>query len=505
MKSIITLYIILTLSCLLASLNSSSQTYFNKDFKNDSSTFNNGAFVHPFVDTSGYLVVSSIPLTNSRFIQFMKIDVFGDTIWTKMYGTNSFVKIVAQGNYISIGDTNFVFVGTTWLDSISQSSDSSVAVLYKIDVQGNVLWEKQFGDSNKKNSAQDIQQTFDGGFIITGWTTGWGTTNLNSSFLLKVDSNGIEEWHQIYGGSAGTFREAYSIEVTQDNGYIMAGRFYQSAATKEDINVVKTDSLGNLIWDQTYGTPEQDNTFAYIKKYGMTDDYIVVGAIDITPSFPNDFQGYIARIDGANGNIVWVDSLGIQQTNYNEVFSSNPIILSNGDIVIVGTSSPDTNSAVLAQIVKYDGNGNLLWQRTFNKYGSNNWNFFWDVQQTYDGGFVLCGDLTNVAVPEQNLWVLKLDSNGCEIANCSVGIEDNEINEDGITVYPNPNNGLFTIELMDVENTTIEIYNIAGQLVLQKKSTRNLTKINLTKHSKGMYFVKVKTGNKTTTRKVVYQ
>ncbi|PJB15254.1 MAG: hypothetical protein CO118_04455, partial [Flavobacteriales bacterium CG_4_9_14_3_um_filter_32_8] len=220
----------------------------------------------------------------------------------------------------------------------------------------------------------------------------------------------------------------------------------------------------------------------------------------------SDFQGYIARISGLNGNVIWADTMGIVQNGTQDVFSSNVIISPNGGIIGVGgTHYASSTGAVDAWIVKYNSNGNLLWQRTFNKYGGNNWNYLVDIHQTYDNGFVLCGDLTNVAIPEQNLWVLKLDSMGCEIVNCSVGVEEppSLLGRAGVGIYPNPNNGKFTITLVENEQQVpIFIYNLSGQVVQQLNINNNAI-IDMSKQPNGIYFVKVVQHNKVSIMKII--
>jgi len=490
-------------NCQLSIVNCHAQTYFNKDFGNDTSSYSDGDFIYEFADTSGYLAVGSFAGTQGRHLRFLRLNNLGDTIWSKFYGKSNVIQFSTNGNYVNLGDTNFVFVGTIYVDTLNPTPDSTQTVLYKIDTAGNVLWNFRFGDTNKQHPPSDIKPTADGGYIISGFTTGWGATNATSSFLLKVDSNGVEQWHKIYGG--GLFREAYSVEVTQDNGYIMAGRFYQSTATKEDINVVKTDSLGNLLWSKTYGTPERDS-YGFITKYGATNDYILTATINIGSGFNvGDFQAYMARISGANGNIIWVDTMGIVQTGVQDSYTSNVIILPDGYIIGVGgTNYQSSIGNSDAWIVKYDGNGNLLWQRTFNKYGGNNQNYFWDVRQTFDGGFILCGDLTNTAVPEQNLWVLKLDSNGCDVANCTVGIDEVRppSGDLGGIIYPNPSNGVFNITTDFSSKANVEVYNISGQLI-KSLTIKGSGSIDISKQPNGIYFVKVIQNNGVTTQKII--
>lgn len=88
----------------------------------------------------------------------------------------------------------------------------------------------------------------------------------------------------------------------------------------------------------------------------------------------------------------------------------------------------------------------------------------------------------------------------------TTGVKDTTKDEiSGFNIYPNPNNGSFTIAIDNFKNTTIEIYNVTGQLIANKSLTQNKTLVDLTTFSKGMYFVKVNTTNRTIVEKIVYQ
>lgn len=486
-----TLLLIISLNLLIS--NTFSQTYFNNEFRNDLTTNSLGSSVCSLKDTSGYIVVGNIPMSSKTYTKLMFLNILGDTIWTKTIGNPLLHEYSGIGKLINIGDTNFVFTGTTFTDSVSNSTDSAMISLTKFDRSGNVLWRYYYGNSNKISYGNDLQQTLDGGYIISGWTTGWGNTNYTSSFLLKVDSLGNQEWYKIFGGSSSNHqRESQSVDLADNKGFILSGRFYQGLATRQDINIIKTDSLGNVIWNKTYGTPE-DDTYGHIVKYGNSGDYILTAAIDIVSgNILEDFQGYIARISGVDGSIVWDDTTGIVQNGTNDSFESNAIILNNGDLIGIGgtafTSTPGGGAD--SWLVKYDGNGNKLWQRTFNKYGGNNQHYFWDIKQTYDNGFVICGDITNFSIPEKNMWVLKLDSLGCEIANCSVGVEEEIALKEPVKVYPNPANSIVAIQYNETTftNSTFNLIDVMGKEVLNKRIESNSTSIDISSYSKGVYF-----------------
>jgi hypothetical protein len=64
--------------------------------------------------------------------------------------------------------------------------------------------------------------------------------------------------------------------------------------------------------------------------------------------------------------------------------------------------------------------------------------------------------------------------------------------EKGLKMYPNPLKDELTIEGINKNNCTIEIYNLQGALVLQQNLQIGLQKINLTNINEGLYLVRVK-------------
>lgn len=125
------------------------------------------------------------------------------------------------------------------------------------------------------------------------------------------------------------------------------------------------------------------------------------------------------------------------------------------------------------------------------------------INLTSSGGqTIICTD-TNTCYILGSGIIFKTTNGGGTITTSIKDTTKDEIS--GLNIYPNPNNGSFTIATSAFENTTIKIYSVEGQLILNKNLTQNLTTIELSMYSKGMYFVKVETPFETKTEKIVYQ
>ena len=176
--------------------------------------------------------------------------VIPDTLWTKTYGgLGTDLGISMQKTF----DNGFILTGNTW----SFGSGCTDVWLIKTDEFGNEEWNQTFGGSNN-DYAHSIMQTSDFGYIVAGTTSSYGAGE-SDGWLLKIDENGIEEWNQTFGQEE--YDGAFSVQQTIDGGYVITGYSFVSIEYQTDALLIKTDEFGNEEWSQTFGGNADDQTY----------------------------------------------------------------------------------------------------------------------------------------------------------------------------------------------------------------------------------------------------
>ena len=99
-----------------------------------------------------------------------------------------------------------------------------------------------------------VEQTIDGGYILTGITG--PIADDRDVWLIKTDTTGHVLWDQTYGGPSDD--EGYCGKQTVDGGYILTGTTFSYGAGMRDAWLIKTDATGHVLWNQTYGGPYYD-------------------------------------------------------------------------------------------------------------------------------------------------------------------------------------------------------------------------------------------------------
>jgi len=235
------------------------------------------------------------------------------------------------------------------------------------------MWIQTYGGDGW-DSVEAVIQTSDGGYALAGRTKSFGSGGY-LFWVIKTDSLGNVEWNKTYGAGS-----ALSIVQTSDEGYAITGSM-----------LVKTDSEGNMQWNRSYGGTSMVQT--------SDGGYVLAGSTIVAPAI----EGYF--------RLVKTDALGYKQWNKTYPrgaydLAQSVIQTSDGGYAIAGLTRPDVGEGDFL-LIKTDPSGDMEWSNT---YGSQDKDEGHVVVQTSDGGYVLAGLMWNRSGGDAGL--VKTDSAG---------------------------------------------------------------------------------------------
>jgi len=235
----------------------------------------------------GYIIAGYAGPIGSYDIVLLKADSLGNELWRKTYGGSQIdeAKAVEQTD-----DGGFMIAGIT----ASEGAGGYDFYLIKTDSLAGIEWSRTYGGPGS-DVCFSAQQTSDGGYILAGYTNshGPGIPNWLNLYLVKADSVGDTTWTRVHG-VANQDEAAYSVHQTSDGGYILGGYLHPMGSL--DVYGLKTDSLGFLEWDNTYG-----GSHGACIKQTSNGEYIFAGywAFDST-----SYDLYILKLDTL-GDVAW--------------------------------------------------------------------------------------------------------------------------------------------------------------------------------------------------------
>jgi hypothetical protein len=264
-------------------------------------------------------------------------------------------------------------------------------------------WNQTYGGT-ESDEGYSVVQTGDGGYAIAGSTTSFGAGS-DDVYLVKTDSNGNMEWNQTYGTAE--YDHGESVVQTGDGGYAIAGR--TGSYDVEDVYLVKTYSNGTMEWNQTYGGTDMDVGESVVQT--VDGGYAIVGYTGMMP-----YDVYFVKTY-SNGTMEWNQTYGDWDT-FDWGFSVVQTV--DGGYAIGGTTG--YMGVFDFYLVKTDSNGNMEWNQT---YGGTDMDYGMSVVQTDDGGYAIAGytlfaggvdvhlvktDPFGLVEPKTGLWITSVDA-----------------------------------------------------------------------------------------------
>jgi len=332
---------------------------------------------------------------NGNVTESDSISLFAFITFVKNFsGSGSSVRQTDDEGYVTVGYTD------------SQGAGQNDLLVIKTDHYGNLIWEKTYGEEYN-DAGTCIEQTDDGGYIITGKIeredVDWPYWNHTFLWLLKTDSNGDTLWSKTYGHSGSSNGE--SVQQTIDGGYIVTGRVARRILTEGDsygrqgCELIKTDAQGDTLWTKYF--TGRGHTYGQSVIEVTDGGYMLINGVEVSGT-GNYFQ--VIKTDSER-NVIWLQEFG----GVSDVHGYSVKQTSDDGFVITGGTSPYGGMYWDLILIKMDSQGNTIWNRTYGGGKTDgDLEIGYSVDQTTDGGYITAGFST----PNWDVLLLKTNSDG---------------------------------------------------------------------------------------------
>lgn len=311
--------------------------------------------------------------------------------WSKTYGGSDYesgfvIQTTTEGGYIVAGISS------------SSGEGSSDILLIKFNADGSVAWRKTYGGVSTEY-AFSLQVTASGGYLIGGYTTSFGR-GANDALVINVDSNGNILWSKAYGGADDD--RFLAVAPTSDGGFIFTGYTDASGGLNADVMVVKMDSSGTILWQQTYSTSRNDKTYAI---QATTDGGYIVAGSSIRPGLGLE-EPWVMKLDSA-GAIEWQNVYTISQEDYINSIEQT----ADGGFILAIANHPT--------VLKLNADGMIAWQKQYSLFNNTR---ILSVRSNTNGGYLVAGH-TYVGSNRDGL-ILNLNDDGTIASQQTYGASD---------------------------------------------------------------------------------
>lgn len=342
----------------------------------------------------GEFLVSGVHTTSASTMSsvfVMKLSANGDTIWTKKYrGTSN----NHYANGAAVAGTGFVVFGGT-----EDGSGMTDLFTLTIDSNGDTIRTFTYGGTGDDycTSGNGAGVEVEGDYVFCGQTMSYGA-GLFDCYLVKTDFTGSVLWSHAYGG---VYSEQGGAMVhTSDSGFVCTGLTTSFGSGGSDVYLLKTDSLGNLLWAKSYGLSTDESA------YGVTETsdrgFIITGMRIISPA---NYDAFLLKTDSV-GNLLWVKQYGNSGANE---WGSAAIEVSSGGYAFCGRTGSYGNGSEDMLLIRTDAQGDTLWTRAFG--GPYN-DYAYSVTETAGGGFVVAGGGPGPTGVRDQVYIIRTDANG---------------------------------------------------------------------------------------------
>lgn len=445
----------------------------------------------------GYLFVGvSSPNSSISDSYLLFVDLLGSTIWEKIVPAylpdhfEQFTSVTYHQNYFYIG-------------GYGKKDNESFSTLTKVDLLGNIIYEKQIGSASVLGLDNHIAKLLvnENGILIAN--SGFNN-NKSEGELVQVDFDGNIIWnHKFFSydsSSSGYWEFFEDMKMDANKNFILTLSTNANNLNFSYKTILKVNSNGEEIWRKTFET---------LLPSALTNDSLIF--LGVAPSkngkifcyfSTGTYQQLDLRTDFA---IIEYDADG-NELNYNRYYNNNGFSNSNiytnskNEIFIAGTRHFD--DSLRLSVLKINPNNEIEWDKTYYKERDSivdsNWLNSGEIANlgmiTNDNGFIIAGvDLFMIS--NEFYWnptIVKVDCKGNTFWDYSSCISPNF---EELVVFPNPSSDNFIVQipgLNEDDHVKIKIVDVMGKLIYSSDFTdKNVIQINASTWAEGTYICKI--------------
>lgn len=424
---------------------------------------------------------------------FAKIESSGHLIYGKdVVDSIPHTYYLSRNSLKKSADGNFIAVGDKW-DSLYR------VFLVKLDTAGSILLYREYTYPGVSIfQAQDVVEVQGIGYLILVNATIAANSN---PLAIVYRTNYVGDSVNSVVHDLNSYENPRVIRAML-NGHFMVGAGSQKASSGTPFWartwLIEIDSMGNQVTD--WIDPDATNKFPNAMQQTSDSGWIIVRqhiAYDV-----NNFQAFNASIVKLSSSFTkeWEIDTGDASA---ECGLYDVEILPDGKYIACGTKPISGNDSAyrFGWIMKIDLDGTILWDRTYiayERFGTHS--YLYDIDVLANGDLLACGELRftyNVGItPIQQGWILRLDSNGCLIDNCVVGIDEPVSHYDSFQIYPNPATDRVTVKAdFELTGGMVTVYEATGRVVITNVVTQSQPTLDISGLQPGLYVISVEKGD----------